>query len=100
MSALPTLIVVLCLVFILLRILPGSVAASLLNEDDMTPEQIEAVEERLGLNKPIWEQFTDYIGGIFSGNWGTSYLNNRDVIENIIQRLEPTIMIAVGAKRF
>lgn len=97
LSAIPTLIVVLVIVFCLVRVLPGSAAYYLIDEDNMTPEAIAEIEARLGIDKPIWEQFIIYVRDILTGNWGTSYLNGRDVIQNITSRLEPTIMIAVGA---
>lgn len=96
-SAIPTLLIVLLLVFCLVRILPGSVAYYLIDEENMTPEAIADMEARLGIDKPIHEQLFIYIRDILSGNWGTSYLNGKDVIENIVTRLEPTIMIALGA---
>ncbi len=97
LSAVPTLIVVICVVFLLLRVLPGSPAGALIDEENMTPEQIEAVEERLGLNKPIGEQFVEFVANVFTGNWGTSYVNGQGVMKNITDRLEPTIMIALLA---
>ena len=95
LSVIPTLIIVLIIVFCLVRVLPGSAAYALIDEDNMTPEAIAEIEARLGLDKPLWEQFITYMKDVFTGNWGKSYLNNLDVIDNITARLEPTIMITI-----
>lgn len=67
----------------------------MIDEENMTPEAIAEMEARLGLDKPLWEQFAVYVRDIITGNWGISYMNGRDVLENIKGRLEPTIMIAL-----
>ena len=69
LSAIPTLIVVLILVFCLVRILPGSAAYAMLDEDNMTPEAVAELEARLGIDKPIWEQFAVYVRDVMTGNW-------------------------------
>lgn len=95
LSVIPTLMIVLIIVFCLVRVLPGSAAYALVDEENMTPEAIAEIEARLGLDKPLWEQFLVYMKDVFTGNWGTSYLNNLSVIQNITSRLEPTIMITI-----
>lgn len=95
LSVIPTLMIVLIIVFCLVRVLPGSAAYALVDEENMTPEAIAEIEARLGLDKPLWEQFLVYMKDVFTGNWGTSYLNNLSVIRNITSRLEPTIMITI-----
>ena len=95
LSAIPTLAVVLVVVFLLVRVLPGSAAYSLVDEENMTEENIKTVEARLGLDKSVFQQFIEYVRDIFTGNWGNSYLNGRDVLWNIKHRLEPTIFLAL-----
>lgn len=95
LSVIPTLMIVLIIVFCLVRVLPGSAAYALVDEENMTPEAIAEIEARLGLDKPLWEQFLVYMKDVFTGNWGNSYLNNLSVIRNITSRLEPTIMITI-----
>lgn len=97
LTAIPTLFVVLTVVFLLVRILPGNPVYSMMDTSDMTAEEIDAVSEELGFNDPIWEQYIRYLKGIVVGEWGTSYFNGRDVIQNIVDRLEPTILITICA---
>lgn len=94
LSAIPTLLIVLILVFVLMRMLPGSAVYGMV-DDDVTQEQIEALEEKYGFNDPMHIQFLRYIRDIFTGNWGTSYFNGRGVFENMANRYEPTILIAI-----
>ncbi|MGZ8804117.1 MAG: ABC transporter permease, partial [Microbacterium sp.] len=61
------------LIFLTLRVLPGDIA-QLIAGTNSTPEQIEAIRERLGLNQPLPAQYLDWIGGVFRGDLGSSLL--------------------------
>ena len=95
LSAIPTVFVVMTLVFVLMRVLPGNPVYSMMDTSDMTKEEIDAISEQMGFNDSIFVQYGRYLGGIVTGDWGESYFNNRDVMENIRGRLEPTIMITI-----
>jgi len=94
LSAVPTLIIVLSLVFILMRVIPGNPLYSMTDEDT-SAEDIKEMSDLLGFNDPIWEQYLRYIGNTLRGDWGKSYFNGLPVFENIRSRLEPTIMITI-----
>ena len=94
LSAIPTVLIVMVLVFSLMRMIPGSPAEIRLGED-ATKEEIEALEEEMGLNDPIYIQFFNYVKGVVTGDWGDSYFNGRSVFENMANRYEPTILIAL-----
>ena len=93
----PTLLIVLTVVFCLLRMVPGSPAYELLvDENDgeiPTAEQIEAKETEMGLNDPLPVQWWNYIIGILRGDWGTSYFNSKPVFQNMVDVWEPTLLI-------
>ncbi len=94
----PTLLVILTLVFALMRMVPGSpVYALLADEDNVTQERIEEVETEMGFNDPIYVQYFRYLGGILSGDWGESYFNSKPVFENMMSVWEPTLLITVYA---
>jgi len=59
----PTLLLLLTMVFLVMRVLPGDPVA-LHFEKKATPEQMEQMRSRLGLDKPLWAQYMDYLGGI------------------------------------
>jgi len=95
--AIPTLLLVLTIVFFLMRMIPGSPAESILKGEDVTQEDIEELEEAMGLNDPIPVQYVRYIGEIVTGNWGNSYIYDKPVFERMLERWEPAIFMAIMA---
>jgi len=81
------------------RLAPGDVAVTLAGPN-ATLENIEAIRERLGLDRPEIVQYFDWIGGLFRGDLGTSYLYNRSVASLIGDRLESTLQLALLAALF
>ena len=63
LDTLPTLLLVLTLVFVAMRILPGDPAVAVLG-DAATQGQLEIFREKLGLNVPIWQQYINFLGGM------------------------------------
>ena len=59
----PTLLLLLSMVFLVMRVLPGD-PVELHFEKKATPEQMEAMRRALGLDKPLWAQYTDYLWGL------------------------------------
>ncbi len=83
-------------VFALLRLVGGDVANIILGHQ-ASPEAVEALRESLGLNRPWWEQYFSWLGGVFTGDLGTSYSARYDIFEQITVRLGPTTMLAFGS---
>ncbi len=90
----PVMFTVALFVFLLLRLSPGDPAA-IIAGDFATTEDIERIRENLGLNEPIVIQFITWLGALLQGDLGISIFNNKPVIELIIQRLEPTLLLAL-----
>jgi len=95
--AIPTLLLVVTIVFFLMRMIPGSPAQYILIGEDVTPEDIEALEEVLGLNDPIPVQYFRFLGDIATGNWGNSYIYEEPVFERMLAKWEPAIFMAIMA---
>jgi peptide/nickel transport system permease protein len=95
----PTLLGVAILVFILLRLMPGDIVELrfLAEGGQVSPEVIAAERARLGLDKPVWRQFGDWMTGIFVGDFGISMWTGRPVIEEISSRLQLSLQVAVMA---
>lgn len=94
----PTLLIILTLVFALMRMVPGSPVYSLLDPEEITDKEIvEAMETEMGFNDPILVQYGRYLKDIVSGNWGESYFNQKGVFENMVAVWEPTLIIAIYA---
>ena len=98
----PTLIGVAILVFFMLRVVPGDVVEIKLRGDGgaVSQETIEMERKRLGLDKPILEQFADWMIGVATLNLGKSMWTDRPVVEEIALRLELSLEVAILATIF
>ncbi len=94
LAAIPVMGFVALFVFLLLRLTPGDPAA-IIAGDTATPEQLEAIRTSLGLNDPLLVQFVNWIGDLLRGDFGTSVLSGKPVLDLIADRMEPTISLAL-----
>jgi peptide/nickel transport system permease protein len=91
----PTLLVVLFLVVLLVRIIPGSIIDLMLGEQvRATSLDRQAVEQRLGIDKPLVYQYADYVSGAVQGDLGKSLWTRRSVREMILERLPVTLELS------
>src|SRR5690348_1850576 len=86
----PTLMLVVVLVFVLVHLLPGDPALALLG-DRATTENIERMRQVMGLDRPVIEQFWIYVAHLAKGDLGQSLLLRVPVSELVIQRLPVTL---------
>jgi len=93
---LATMLVVGIVVFFVIRSVPGDVTSALLGQD-ATAQQIEDMRRRLNLDMPWPAQFATWFGGVVRGDLGDSTYMRVPVIEALVQRLEPTGMLALAA---
>jgi ABC-type dipeptide/oligopeptide/nickel transport system permease component len=91
----PILIAVLTLVFVIIRIAPGDPAIVILG-DQASAEALEALRVKLGLNKPLYEQYFDFLFSVFRGDLGTSLLSGKSVLEEVWNVLPYTIDLTVA----
>jgi peptide/nickel transport system permease protein len=81
-------------VFVVLEILPGDPALVVLGVD--APQSaVDALREQLGLNRPAWVRYLDWIGGVLVGDFGTSITYSVPVAELIVERLGLTVPLAL-----
>jgi peptide/nickel transport system permease protein len=81
-------------VFLLLHLSPGDPAA-IIAGDNATPEQIDGIRRKLGLEDPLPVQFLRWSSQVVSGDLGVSIFSNEPVLTLVAQRLEPTISLAL-----
>jgi peptide/nickel transport system permease protein len=95
----PTLFGVAVLVFFMLRIVPGDVVEVKLRADggSVSQEVIDAERKRFGLDKPLINQFADWMIGMAKLDFGTSMWTERPVLEEISLRLELSLQVAIMA---
>jgi peptide/nickel transport system permease protein len=94
--AIPVLLGIVAVVFLLLRFIPGDPCTSLLGER-ATAEACERFNEAKGLNRPIWIQFGIYMRDIVTFNLGESVRFSRPVNQLLIERLPLTMELAAAA---
>lgn len=89
-----TLLIVSFIVFGVTQLLPGNAAVMILGQY-ATEAKIQALEQRLGLNKPWHIQYIHWLVGILTGNWGKSYILNQPIADIITTRLIHSTQLAL-----
>lgn len=83
------------IIFALMRVVPGNIADILFeNSGYIDAQQKAKIEAELGLDKPLPEQYFKWIGGLFEGDLGYSYMSERPAISEIAPRLPVTLKLA------
>jgi ABC-type dipeptide/oligopeptide/nickel transport system permease component len=99
LAAIPTLLAVLTLVFVIVRIVPGDPALVILG-DQATPEAAAALRTRLGLDRPMWEQYFSFLGAALTGDFGNSLVTGRPIVTEVAAVLPHTVDLTVAAMIF
>ncbi len=87
-----TLLVVLVMLFIVFRMMPGN-AADMVMSPKFTPEQRELLKQQYGLDKSLWEQFVLYMKNMLVFNLGISFYYSKPVIDIIAVKIGPTLLL-------
>jgi peptide/nickel transport system permease protein len=91
------LILVSAVTFVVFNVFPSTDPAALRAGRQPSPEVIERIRQDLGLDRPLYEQFADYLWGVFAHqDFGRSYVSNVDVLDQIRQNLPATISLTIG----
>ena len=96
--AVPTLLGVTVVVFGVMRVAPGDVAVLILGGDSGlvgTPEQLEALREKLGLNRPLYIQYFEWLWGLITFNWGESYFYNAEMTQLLSRKLPLSAQVGI-----
>jgi ABC-type dipeptide/oligopeptide/nickel transport system permease component len=95
-GALPNLIGVVIITFVLTRALPGDPAAFFAG-GAATQEAVEEVRRAMGLDQPLWSQFLRYLGDLAQGNLGVSLTTGQPVAQEILTRLPASFELVIVA---
>jgi peptide/nickel transport system permease protein len=96
----PTLVGAALVVFLLMNVVPGDIALLILGTDqggDVNLQEIARLREKLGLNRPLYEQFLSWLWGVVRMDFGTSLWSGAPVLEELWIRLPLTLEIALLA---
>lgn len=94
LRAVVSLVIVLVASFFLVHLVPGDPVRAALGPT-VSPEAVEALRHSLGLDLPLWQQFVDYVGGLFTGDLGVSVSTQRPVGATLAERLPTTLLLSV-----
>jgi peptide/nickel transport system permease protein len=95
-ASLPTLLLVSCLVFCLLRLMSGDPAALLVG-DLASGEELQRVRAQLGLDLPLPVQYLAWLRTVLTGDFGTSLMTGEPVLEALLRRFAVTAQIVLPA---
>jgi peptide/nickel transport system permease protein len=91
LQAIPLLLAISLLVFLLLHAVPGGPLEIYLSNPNVRPEDIERLRRALGLDEPLWRQYLSWLSAFARGDWGYSFSDGRPVAERVLERLPATL---------
>lgn len=94
--AIPTLLAVFTIIFIIVRVAPGDPAVAALG-DYASADAVAALRERMGLNEPLWKQYLTFLGDLARGDLGRSLISQTPVSEQIAFVLPYTLELTLAA---
>lgn len=92
-----TLFLIATITFFLMKLLPGSPYA---NEENLTDAQLQIMNAKYGLDKPVWMQYLMYLGGLVRLDLGMSFQYNSTVLNLLSSRVGPSFQIGLQALIF
>ncbi len=92
--AVPMLLVISALVFVLIHAAPGGPLAIYLSNPNVRPQDIERLRHALGLDRPLWVQYVSWLAAFVRGDWGYSFSDGRLVSTRIFERVPATLELA------
>ncbi|MBR9763880.1 MAG: ABC transporter permease [Rhodobacteraceae bacterium] len=96
LAAIPTLLAMLTMVFVLVRLVPGDAAMAMLG-DQASEVSLAALRAKLGLDQPIGVQYLAFLRDMLGGNFGVSMSSGRPVLEEVARVLPYTLELTASA---
>lgn len=93
LAAIPVIAGLSVIVFLIMAMIPGDPALAILGAY-ATPENIERLNAQLGLDKTLVEQYFIWVSNLLQGDFGRSYILNRPVLDEIVERFGATLILA------
>jgi dipeptide transport system permease protein len=96
----PTFLGIILLTFILIRLVPGDPVEVRVGERGISPERHAELLHQMGLDRPLYVQFFDYVGGVLQGDLGISVITQRPVMDEFLTLFPATVELAIFAMIF
>jgi peptide/nickel transport system permease protein len=92
--AVPTLALVSVIVFSMMRLMPGDVVLRMVEGQAYAPT-VDALRRELGLDRPVYRQYLDWMSGVLRGDFGQSYWTRQPILDEFASRFPVTLELAV-----
>ncbi|MCG7527999.1 ABC transporter permease [Streptomyces sp. OfavH-34-F] len=92
-GAVVSLFAVLVTSFFLFRLIPSDPVKQMTGGRRVSAEQLESMRHQFGLDQPMWQQFTSYIGDALTGDFGASFAYHAPVMDKIVEKLPATLLL-------
>src|SRR6185437_10799332 len=96
----PTFLGIILLTFVLIRLVPGDPVEVRVGERGISPERHAELIHQMGLDRPLYVQFFDYVGGVLKGDLGISVITHRPVMDEFLTLFPATLELAFFAMIF
>ena len=93
LSAIPVVLGITIIVFLIISLIPGDPATAILGSY-ATPENVAKINKDLGLDKSLQERYLIWLGNIIQGDFGRSFSLNRPVIDEVMERFNATLILS------
>ncbi len=97
LQAIPLLLLISIAVFALMQFIPGGPLAVYSDNPDVSAEDLERLQEELGLNVPKYQQYLNWLAAVLRGDWGLSLVSRRPALTEITERLPNTLYLSLTA---
>src|SRR5688572_706421 len=92
-QSIPVLFGITLFTFLMVHLTPGDPVLLFTGDRRISPERRAEVRHQWGLDKPLWEQYRDYMAGLLRGDLGESIHNRRPVTDTILEAIWPTVQL-------
>ena len=95
-QAIPVLVGISLFTFLMVHLTPGDPVYIFAGDKPLTPERADQIRKQWGLDRPLWEQYVDYMGGVLTGDLGSGLHSQRPVWDTIQEAMWPTIQLTLA----
>lgn len=99
-QTIPLLLAISVLSFLIMHLAPGDPTAMYIDPTKgmgNNPEALQQLRRQLGLDQPLYVQYSKWLSNTLRGNWGFSFVNKQSVLDNILARLPNTLLLSGAA---